>query len=75
MIEPPVDRRRGFTAVVVHLRSGPPPNPDSPRYNILAKGPETIPTIDPSRAVELRTPTIFRGPGSTGPGRGAAGKI
>ncbi len=31
-IEPPVDRHRGMTAVVVHLRSGPPPSPDGPTY-------------------------------------------
>jgi hypothetical protein len=35
-IEPPVDRKRGFTAVLVHLRSGPPPSPDGERYNLLA---------------------------------------
>ena len=28
VIEPPIDRKRGFTAVLVHLRSGPPPSPD-----------------------------------------------
>ena len=28
VIEPPLDRQRGFTAVLVHLRSGPPPSPD-----------------------------------------------
>jgi hypothetical protein len=37
VIEPPVDRQRGFTAVVVHLRSGPPPSPDGFRYNHLAR--------------------------------------
>lgn len=40
LIEPPVDRRRGFTAVVVHLRCGNPPSPDSIRYNLLAQGAE-----------------------------------
>jgi hypothetical protein len=39
-IEPPPDRLRGFTAVLVHLRVGPPPNPDGERYNRLALGPE-----------------------------------
>ena len=34
-IEPAVDRKRGFTAVLVHLRSGPPPSPDGKRYNLL----------------------------------------
>jgi hypothetical protein len=37
-IDPPVDRRRGFTAVLVHLRSGTPPGPDGPRYNLMAPG-------------------------------------
>jgi hypothetical protein len=32
-IEPPVDRSRGFTAVVVHLRFGPPPAPEGRIYN------------------------------------------
>lgn len=32
VIEPPPDRRRGYTAVLVHLRIGPPPSPDGPRY-------------------------------------------
>ncbi len=40
VIEPPVDRRRGFTAVVVHLRCGNPPSPESIRYNLLAQGSE-----------------------------------
>jgi hypothetical protein len=40
LIEPPVDRRRGFTAIVVHLRCGSPPSPESVRYNLLAQGPE-----------------------------------
>jgi hypothetical protein len=38
-IEPPVDRHRGFTAVVVHLRSGASPAPDGPTYNSLATQP------------------------------------
>jgi hypothetical protein len=36
VIEPAVDRKRGFTAVIVHLRSGSPPSPDGRRYNLLA---------------------------------------
>ncbi len=40
VIDPPVDRRRGFTAVVVHLRCGNPPSPESSRYNLLAQGSE-----------------------------------
>jgi hypothetical protein len=37
-IDPPVDRRRGFTAILIHLSSGNPPGPDGPRYNLLAPG-------------------------------------
>ncbi len=37
-IEPAIDRKRGFTAVLVHLRSGPPPSPDGRRYNLMASG-------------------------------------
>ena len=48
MIEPAVDRRRGFTAVMVHLRSGSPPSPDGLVYNRLAGG---------EPAVEARYPT------------------
>jgi hypothetical protein len=62
VIDPPVDRQRGFTAVIVHLRSGPPPNPGGPHFNILAVGPETAPAaVDPRRAMEIGTPTIFSG--------------
>ena len=35
-IEPVVDRHRGFTAVVVHLKLGPPPSPDGPDVLTLA---------------------------------------
>ncbi len=45
-IEPPVDRKRGFTAVLVHLRSGPPPSPDGKRYNLLV-----APNVTDGRAV------------------------
>ena len=38
VIEPVIDRKRGFTAVLVHLRSGAPPSPDGRRYNLLAEG-------------------------------------
>lgn len=36
-IEPPIDRQRGVSVVVVHLRSGALPAPDGPRYNYLAR--------------------------------------
>jgi hypothetical protein len=38
VIEPAIDRRRGFTAVLIHLRIGSPPSPDGRRYNLLAEG-------------------------------------
>ena len=57
-VEPAVDRHRGFTAVVVHLRNGPPPDPDGPAYDATRKGdaapPETRapepPRVRPGRA-------------------------
>ncbi len=33
-IDPPTDRTRGCTAILVHLRSGPPPSPDGPHFNL-----------------------------------------
>ncbi len=49
VIEPPIDRQRGFTAVLVHLRNGPPPSPDGRRYNRLAPR-------DAGRSSPLRKP-------------------
>ncbi|MBV8610363.1 MAG: hypothetical protein JO034_23255 [Singulisphaera sp.] len=57
-LEPSVDRQRGLALVVVHLRFGPPPAPDGPRYHALALGPEVgpstfrrpIPEREPERA-------------------------
>lgn len=37
-ITPEVDRHRGLTLVVAHLRFGPPPSPNAPEYNQLALG-------------------------------------
>ena len=34
--EPALDRHRGMTAVLVHLRYGNPPSPEGPRYNVRA---------------------------------------
>ena len=42
-IDPPVDRRRGFTLVVAHLRPASLLGPGHPRYNALATGPERLP--------------------------------
>jgi hypothetical protein len=48
VIDPPPDRQRGFTAVLVHLRNGPPPSPDGEQYNRLALGPEKPLELSPS---------------------------
>jgi hypothetical protein len=51
VIEPAMDRRRGYTAVLVHLRSGTTPSPDGRRYNRLAAG---EPTIDPRYLEQIK---------------------
>jgi hypothetical protein len=50
VITPAVDLHQGFTAIVAHLKVDKTPDPDSPRYNILANGPE-----EPSKRM-LNTP-------------------
>jgi len=52
VIEPPVDRHRGFTLVVAHLRPSPVSDPASPRYFALAVGSERLPTEPPAPAVD-----------------------
>jgi hypothetical protein len=54
VIEPAPDRVRGYTAVLVHLRNGPPPSPDGRHYNILALGPEKDPPPIPPPAASIR---------------------
>ena len=54
-IDPPVDRQRGFTLVVAHLREAPLPRPDSRRYNTAVPGGEVIPPDvrpDPSQTAQ-----------------------
>jgi hypothetical protein len=76
VIEPALDRRRGFTAVIVHLRSGEPPSPDGRRYNRLAdesaidaRSFENMKNGTPSAARSKRQlprmPGTRRGPGGT----------
>jgi hypothetical protein len=63
-MEPAVDRHRGFTAVLVHLRSGPPPSPDGRRYNRLAAGEPVLDavTIERLKAAASRpSPAAARG--------------
>ncbi len=43
VIEPAVDRHRGFTLMVAHLEPAPLPDPASLRYNAVARGPERMP--------------------------------
>ena len=73
-IEPAVDRRRGFTAVMVHLRSGSPPSPDGLVYNRLADGAPAVEPRNPTRANSARPgsasrSTVPRVPVSRPPGR------
>ena len=52
-IEPAVDRHRGFTAVVVHLKSGLSPDSNLPTYNILAQAnPPAAPEPEPSLMIQ-----------------------
>ncbi len=51
VIQPAIDRRRGFTAILVHVRSGSPPSPDGRRYNLLAAGP-SAPSVRPPKVLE-----------------------
>jgi len=44
-IVPTVDRHRGFTAIVAHLRNGPPPAPDGPTYNRVHVEPDASPPV------------------------------
>jgi hypothetical protein len=69
VLEPPPDRLRGFTAVLVHLRNGPPPSPDGQRYNILALGPERPQMMPPA----VENPQMMRRPRTSGPPRLGAG--
>lgn len=55
-IDPPVDRHRGFTLVVAHLRPPALPDPASPRFTTAVRGgekpppdPREAPAADPSR--------------------------
>jgi hypothetical protein len=61
VIEPPVDRQRGFTAVIVHLRSGQAPHPGGQRYNLLARGPESMPTAEQLRQLEQQNQAAMGG--------------
>jgi hypothetical protein len=66
-IEPAVDRHRGFTAIVVHLRQGPPPSPDGPIYNSLArKAAEVTPPPDATETMRRSTPPNAFPPGPPG---------
>jgi hypothetical protein len=49
-VEPAVDRHRGITAFVIHLRNGPPPPPYGPVYNDIARR-QAEPDVEPAPAV------------------------
>ena len=59
-VEPAVDRHRGFTAVVVHLKLGDPPSPDERIYNSVASVPQRFKTLLDSSALST-TPQPIRG--------------
>jgi hypothetical protein len=59
--EPALDRHRGFTVVVVHLRYGNPPSPDGPRFNLLASGAEPWPQPEPQQPPQNALPQGRRG--------------
>jgi hypothetical protein len=87
--EPAVDRHRGFTAVVVHLRSGPPPTPSGPKYDFLARRVERTPSerqavpdgsanstgMRPSPYLRPRNPTRRRRTAVPAPGAPARGGV
>ena len=54
VVEPSLDRHRGMTAVLVHLRYGNPPSPASPHYNLMARGTEEKPSA-PGRNLAIRS--------------------
>lgn len=62
-IEPAPDRHRGFTALVVHLRYGPPPSPDGAVYNALALAIERPPALEQRADSPLSSQGIRRGRG------------
>ncbi len=73
-IDPPVDRQRGFTLVVAHLRPSPRLDPASPRYNLAVAGGELAPP-EPGPAPGSRqgdpNAMINKTRGGRGGGRGA----
>jgi hypothetical protein len=62
--EPALDRHRGMTAVLVHLRYGNPPAPDAPRFNLLAVPVPQRPDASPEEAFErMYGGAVRQGPG------------
>ena len=71
-IQPAVDRHRGFTVVVVHLRNGPSPAPEGPVYDARKTASEPIPPAVPAfmdPALESRG--SFRQPAGARPAPGS----
>jgi hypothetical protein len=70
--DPALDRHRGLTAVLVHLRYGPPPSPEAPRFNLLASEAdlpaapppqlqETVERLIPAQFIRRLRPRQLRG--------------
>ncbi|MFO0907778.1 MAG: hypothetical protein U0794_05355 [Isosphaeraceae bacterium] len=55
-IDPPVDRHRGVTIVVAHLRFAPPPSVDAPRYYDLSTDTEPPPRLPEGRVPQAGGP-------------------
>ena len=54
VIEPPIDRRRGFTAVLVHLRIGSPPSPGRPAIQPVGRRAERPTSARVDQKIERR---------------------
>jgi hypothetical protein len=68
VIEPAIDRRRGVTAVIVHVRSGNPPSPDGRHYDLMApRGNELDDYIRVWRNPEPERAPLPRSRGGRGP--------
>jgi len=68
VIEPAVDRTRGFTLIVAHLQPAPLPDPASPRFNAAVKGGEKPP---PEPSIPPPNPNAAGMSGMMGGGRRA----
>ena len=73
-IEPQVDVHQGFTMVVAHLKLGQTPDPSSPRFDAIARGPES----PSNRMLNTPPPPVnqrYTRPGSPAPPATQAKKV